>query len=73
MFGLGVGEIGIIMMVAVLLFGSKLPKIARSLGSSVISFKEGLSGITEEAKLIEADVKGNLNDIEKEVKAPINV
>ena len=31
-----------------LLFGSKLPSVARSLGKSVTEFKKGMSGLEEE-------------------------
>jgi len=41
----GVPEILIILFVMLLLFGSsKLPKLARSLGSSVTEFRKGLKG-----------------------------
>jgi sec-independent protein translocase protein TatA len=42
---LGAGEIILILAVLLLLFGSsKLPKLARSLGSSMTEFKKGLRG-----------------------------
>lgn len=43
MFGLGPQEILIIGVVAVLLFGSRLPAMARSVGKAVVEFKKGLS------------------------------
>jgi len=40
--GMGIGEIGIIVLVLVLLFGArKLPELARALGSSLAEFKRG--------------------------------
>jgi sec-independent protein translocase protein TatA len=45
MFGLltmGPMEWGIILLLALLLFGSRLPKIARSMGRGVTEFKAGL-------------------------------
>ncbi|MCO6454868.1 MAG: twin-arginine translocase TatA/TatE family subunit [Pirellulaceae bacterium] len=45
MFGLGVQELMIIGVVAVLLFGKKLPEVARSLGSSYRDFRKGLGDI----------------------------
>ncbi len=43
MFGMGPTELVIAGIVAVLLFGSKLPEVARSLGSSYRQFRDGLS------------------------------
>jgi sec-independent protein translocase protein TatA len=43
MFGMGPMELMIIGVIAVLLFGSKLPEVAKSLGSSYREFKKGLN------------------------------
>jgi sec-independent protein translocase protein TatA len=43
MFGMGPMELLIIGGIAVLLFGSRLPEVARSLGSSYKEFKKGLN------------------------------
>jgi sec-independent protein translocase protein TatA len=48
MFGLGVQEILLLLVVGVLLFGRKLPDIGRSLGKTVIEFKKGIGGMEEE-------------------------
>ena len=45
MFGLGMYELMIIGFVAVLLFGSKLPDVAKSLGKSYREFRTGLNDI----------------------------
>ncbi|MDP7019129.1 MAG: twin-arginine translocase TatA/TatE family subunit [Pirellulaceae bacterium] len=45
MFGLGFQELMIVGVVAVLLFGKKLPEVARSLGTSYKEFKKGLTEI----------------------------
>ena len=44
--GIGFGEMLLIGVVAVLLFGSRLPEVARSLGSSYQQFRKGLNEIT---------------------------
>ncbi len=45
MFGLGVWEIMLIVLVVVVLFGAKkLPDLARSLGRSSVEFRKGLKG-----------------------------
>ncbi len=44
MFGLGVTEIAIIVLLAVVLFGAKrLPELGRGLGQSIGEFKKGVS------------------------------
>lgn len=45
MFGLSMQELMIIGVVALLLFGKKLPEVARSLGKSYTEFRKGLSDI----------------------------
>jgi len=41
-------ELILLMGVAVLLFGKRLPEVGRSLGKGIIEFKKGLSGAGEE-------------------------
>lgn len=48
-FSLGVWEIGAIVLVGLLLFGSRLPSIARSVGKSITEFKKGVKDVHEEA------------------------
>ena len=45
---LGIVEMMVVMGVAVLLFGKRLPEVGRSLGKGIIEFKKGLNGITDE-------------------------
>jgi sec-independent protein translocase protein TatA len=53
MFGIGTTEMVIFGLVLLLLFGSRLPKAMRSLGRSVVSFKEGLNDKSESTREIE--------------------
>ena len=46
--GLGTPEIIIILVVLLLLFGSRLPSVMRSLGKSATEFKRGMNDIVEE-------------------------
>ena len=48
MFGLGMQEMLILLVVGVLLFGRKLPDIGRSLGKTIVEFKKGFNGMEEE-------------------------
>jgi len=49
MAGLGTGELLIILVVVLVLFGgAKLPKLARSLGQAQTEFKKGLKETPEE-------------------------
>jgi sec-independent protein translocase protein TatA len=42
MMGIGIWELLLILAVVLLLFSSRLPTLARSVGQSVIEFKRGL-------------------------------
>jgi len=44
-------ELLVVAFVGVLLFGNRLPKIMRSIGSSVVEFKKGVKGIEEDLKV----------------------
>src|SRR3954471_9495469 len=48
---LGMMEMIVVMGVAVLLFGKRLPEVGRSLGKGIIEFKKGLRGIEDEFDL----------------------
>jgi sec-independent protein translocase protein TatA len=41
-------ELMVVLAVAVLLFGKRLPEVGRSLGRGIIEFKKGLRGVEEE-------------------------
>lgn len=50
MFGLGPMEMMIFGVIAILLFGKRLPEVARSLGKGVVEFKKGIRGIEDEVE-----------------------
>lgn len=48
MLGLGPTEMIVIGVLAVLLFGNRLPEVAKSVGNSFNQFKKGMQGIEED-------------------------
>lgn len=55
---MGFGEMAVIALVVLLLFGAKrLPELAKSLGNSVNLFKQGLKGVTDDVEGIKEELK----------------
>jgi len=50
MFGISTQELLVFGIIAVLLFGSRLPSVARSLGKSIVEFKKGMNDLSSELK-----------------------
>ena len=48
MLGFGIQELLIIAFIVLILFGSRLPSVMRSLGQGVVEFKKGVQGIEDE-------------------------
>lgn len=81
MFGLGAGEILIILVLAFLLFGPKqLPEIGRQVGKAVKGLKETADDlrksvepevnlIQQEVKMAEQDLEASMKEAEEEVNA----
>ena len=81
MFGLGIGAVLIILVVAFWLFGPKqLPEVARQVGKAVKGFKDTaedlrksvepeLNLIQQEVKMVEQDFQASLKDVEEQVNA----
>lgn len=57
---LGTGEIIIIALVVLLLFGGrKIPELMKGLGKGVRNFKDGIKGIEDEIKIDDDETKTN--------------
>ena len=46
--GLGVTELLIVGFIVLILFGSRLPSVMRSLGQGLVEFKKGVQGIEDD-------------------------
>ncbi len=58
MFGnLNPMELMVVVGVAVLLFGKRLPEVGRTLGKGIVEFKKGIRGIEEEFRYDETAIK----------------
>ena len=56
----------IILLVALLLFGKRLPEVARSMGRSVTEFKKGIKGVDEVSEVVE-ETKSEVKQIKENV------
>src|SRR5438093_13693723 len=45
---LGTGEMIVLLIIGVLLFGRKLPEVGRYLGKGIIEFKKGIKGLEDD-------------------------
>lgn len=60
MFNLGMGEIIVIFIVALFVFGpGKLPEVSRALGKSIREFRKAMNTVVEAAE--ELEEKGDAN------------
>jgi len=56
MFGLGINELIIIMIIVIVLFGAtKLPQLGRGLGQAISNFRKGVSELDEKDETTKED------------------
>lgn len=73
--GIGVPEMMIVGIIALLLFGKRLPEVAKSLGKGIVEFKKGISGIEDDVRTSSRSSSSSysrpeVNDEEPEMTAP---
>ena len=70
---LGGGEIFVIILVALLFFGSKsIPELARGLGKGIREFKDAASGIQKEIQDSTKDIQNEIHSATDSVQREIN-
>ena len=63
----------VILIVALLIFGKRLPDVARSIGKSLTSFKKGLNEGKDIKDELADDIKDIKDDVINEVKEATNL
>ncbi len=58
---IGTTEIIVILVIALLLFGRRLPEVGRSLGKGIVEFKKGIKGI-------EDDIRDDLDEADRKIE-----
>ena len=69
-FSPGPMEMVIIGVVAVLLFGKRLPEVGRSLGRGIVEFKKGVRGVEEEIETATSRSHHSYDEERDEPSAP---
>ncbi len=69
MFGMGIGEVLLLGMIAVLLFGKRLPEVAHTLGQHYHRFRQGLTEIQYEMTRASSAMDRTISDARSNVLA----
>ena len=60
-------EWNVILIVAVLIFGRRLPEVARNLGRSISDFKKGMKDASDVKDDVTGEAKNTIDDVKKEI------
>lgn len=69
---LGAPEMIVIGVIALLIFGKRLPEVGRSLGKSFVEFKKGLKDTTDEIKDVRTDAQRTMKSEGEDRPKPFN-
>ncbi len=72
MFGMGIGEVLLLGMIAVLLFGKRLPEVAHTLGQHYHKFRQGLTDIQYEMTRASNVVDRTLSDTRSHIRSYVD-
>lgn len=71
MFGLGFGEIIVILIIALLVFGpEKLPELARTLGKTTAELKRAIDEVKFEINTPRNEIRNQINEIKNDLAKP---
>jgi len=74
MFDVGGGELILILLVVLLLFGpNKLPELARSVGKGIRTMRKAQEDLTQQIRDISADVSAPVTQVRDDIKKNITV
>ena len=65
MMGIGTPELIILGIIALLLFGKDLPKVAKSAGKTLSEFKKGMSEMTSDLREATRDLEDEARSVQK--------
>lgn len=68
MFGIGHTELLIVAVIALLLFGSRLPALARSMGQSITEFRRGINSAVDEVAGVGEQLTNETREINKSLR-----
>ena len=68
LYGIGSTELIIILVIALLIFGKRLPDLARSVGKSLTEFKKGINEAKESTDDVVDDVKKIKGEVVNDAK-----